>query len=103
MFQMLRNIFAPADLTELLEKGAVILDVRSSAEFKTGHIKGSKNIPLDQIGSHIQSLKKLNKPIITCCVSGNRSGSAEGILKHNGIEAYNGGSWQNVERHLKVQ
>lgn len=101
MFQVFKSLFAGADLSGIIARGAVIVDVRSAAEFREGHVKGSKNIPLDQIGSHIQSLKKLNKPIITCCGSGNRSGAAEGILKHNGIETYNGGSWQNVQKQIK--
>ena len=46
---------------ELLDKGAVIIDVRSPGEFSGGHVKGSKNIPLQSIESQIMKIKKLNK------------------------------------------
>lgn len=87
-------------IQEFIEKGAVIIDVRTTGEFASGHIKGSKNIPLDQIGSKITEIKKLNKPVIACCRSGMRSGQATSILKQNGIECLNGGGWDSLERKL---
>ena len=81
---------------EYLENGAVVIDVRTEMEFAEGHVQGSKNIPLNSIGFYIDEIKKLNKPIVTCCRSGARSGSAENILKQNGIDVINGGPWENV-------
>ena len=81
---------------ELLEKGAIVIDVRSPGEFSGGHVAGSKNIPLTKIESKIKEIKKLNKPVVACCASGMRSGQAADILKRNGIEAVNGGSWTRV-------
>ena len=46
---------------------------------------------------NIEKIKKLNKPVITCCASGMRSASAASILKQHGIEAINGGSWTKVD------
>ncbi len=82
------------------EKNAVIIDVRTYEEFAGGHIQNSKNIPLQIIESKISDIKKLNKPVIACCRSGNRSGMATRILKRNGIECINGGSWQSLQRKL---
>jgi rhodanese-related sulfurtransferase len=85
---------APAvNFEELVKNGAIIVDVRTSGEFNSGHIKGSINIPLDQINNKKDELKKKNKVIITCCRSGNRSGIAESMLQSAGIECYNGGPW----------
>lgn len=89
-----------SDIKDFIERGAVILDVRTLGEYKAGHIKGSKNIPLDQIQGKVQELKKLNKPIIACCRSGARSGQATSFLKQNGIECINGGGWDSLERKL---
>ena len=75
----------------------MILDVRTAGEFNTGHIVGSKNIPLDSIGSNLSELKNLNVPIITCCASGMRSGVAARQLSSVGITAVNGGSWYSVK------
>ncbi len=87
-------------MKEFMEKGAVIIDVRSPAEFQGGHIKGSKNIPLNTIGNQIDAIKKLNKPVIACCASGMRSAQATSILKSNGIEATNGGGWSSLSNKL---
>jgi len=85
---------------EFMDKGAVIIDVRTPAEYSGGHIKGSKNIPLNTIGNQIDAIKKLNKPVIACCASGMRSAQATSILKSNGIEAMNGGGWSSLSNKL---
>ena len=87
-------------IQEFIEKGAVIIDVRSPGEFAGGHIKGSKNIPLNEIGAKINEIKKQNKPVIACCASGMRSSQATSILKQNGIDAINGGGWQSLQGKL---
>ncbi|WP_298394554.1 rhodanese-like domain-containing protein [Flavobacterium sp.] len=88
------------NIKNFVEKGAVIIDVRTPGEFQGGHIKGSKNIPLNTIGNQIESIKKLNKPVIACCASGMRSAQATSILKSNGIDAMNGGGWSSLENKL---
>ncbi len=85
------------DLNALMERGAIILDVRTPGEFNTGHVLGSKNIPLDSITASIDELKKMNVPVITCCASGMRSGVVANQLKSVGIESVNGGSWYSVK------
>ncbi len=85
---------------EFIDKGAVIVDVRTSGGFQGGHIKGSKNIPLNTIGNQIESIKKMNKPVIACCASGMRSAQATSILKSNGIDAINGGGWSSLKSKL---
>lgn len=84
------------DLAAFAQRGAVIIDVRTPGEFKSGHGKNAKNIPLDKIGKEVSKIKAMNKPVIVCCRSGARSGQAAGILKGAGIEVINGGAWQNV-------
>jgi phage shock protein E len=88
------------NVKEFMNKGAVIIDVRTVGEFRDGHIKGSKNIPLNTIGNQIESIKKLNKPVIACCASGMRSSQATSILKSNGIECINGGGWSSLESKI---
>lgn len=98
MFNFIKNLFGEsADLKELHANGAVIIDVRTPGEYNSGHGKNAINIPLNTIESNISKIKKYDKPVITCCRSGMRSGQAAGILKANGIEAYNGGTWQSVD------
>ncbi len=87
-------------IQEFKDKGAIVIDVRSQGEFAGGHIKGAKNIPLNEIGNKINDIKKLNKPVIACCASGMRSSQATSILKQNGIDAINGGGWQSLQNKL---
>jgi len=101
MLSFIKNLFSPStDFKTLLNEGAVIIDVRTRAEYEAGHIEGSKNIPLDSIKSRIAEIKKYGKPVVTVCRSGSRSAMAKGILQGNGIQAYNGGSWIILKNHL---
>ncbi|WP_313500586.1 rhodanese-like domain-containing protein [Kaistella carnis] len=89
--------FTKTDYKKLVNKGAIILDVRSKGEYSSGHIKGSINIPVDQLQNNLSKLKDKNKTIITCCASGMRSGSAKTILLNNGYtDVHNGGGWGSL-------
>jgi phage shock protein E len=84
------------ELPDLIEKGAVVVDVRSQSEFLQGSRPGSVNIPLNEMSSRYKDLDK-NKTVILCCASGARSGMAVGILKKNGFSrVVNAGSWMNT-------
>ncbi len=81
----------------LLANGALIIDVRTPEEYKAGHIKESVNIPLNVIPNKVNELKRKNKPIVTCCRSGARSGMAAQQLRSAGIVVENGGPWTTVK------
>ncbi len=104
MIKTIKKIFGlgpKVDYVQLMKNGAVIIDVRTKAEFQGGHIRGSINIPLQVLESNLSKIKK-DKPVITCCASGMRSASAKGILKSKGFtEVYNGGGWNNLQ--YKIQ
>jgi len=98
----LLGIGPPTNYKQLLNEGGIILDVRTKGEFVGGHIKGSLNIPVDQLSSQLAKLKNKNQPIITCCASGMRSASAKGILATNGYsQVFNGGGWHSLQSKLK--
>lgn len=79
---------------QLVKQGAVILDVRTEAEYETGHIRGSVNIPVAQLQNNLNRLPDKQKAVITCCASGIRSASAKNILESNGYKnVYNAGNW----------
>jgi rhodanese-related sulfurtransferase len=96
----LQKLFGGPDLGSYLEQDAVIIDVRTRAEFKDAHGDKAINIPLDEVPRNLEKIKKYNKPVIACCRSGARSGSATDFLRANGIDAVNGGPWQTVQRAL---
>jgi rhodanese-related sulfurtransferase len=84
------------DLKSIIDCGALIIDVRTPNEFMAGHIEGSLNIPLDEIGRAMEWLQK-DVPTVLVCESGSRSSYALSILRANGFEkVYNGGSWDSL-------
>ena len=93
------NIFGGSkneNLATLVNEGAFLVDVRSSGEFAESNVKGSTNIPLDQVSSNLNKFKGKEK-IIVFCRSGIRSGQAKTILEQNGFtNVTNGGTWQNI-------
>lgn len=103
MLNTFKNIFQknkPVNFSLLLKSGAQIVDVRTPAEFVTGHIKGSINIPLQNLSTGFKKLKK-DKPIITCCASGMRSATAKSLFEESGFkEVHNGGGWEVLNSKL---
>lgn len=90
------------DYAALVKQGAIILDVRTKSEYDMGHIKGSMNVPVDQLGTNLNKLKEKNKAIITCCASGMRSATAKNILKASGYtDVHNGGSWSGLQNKIR--
>ncbi len=102
MIQFIKKILGmeTIDFKELIDKKAQIIDVRTPAEFKNGHIKNAKNIPLQSLRDQLSKIDK-NKPVITVCASGMRSASAKSILKQNNFEVYNGGGWTSLQNKIK--
>jgi len=103
MFNFFKNLFKQKpsiNFQELVQKGAIIVDVRTPGEFMTGHIKGALNIPINTLVSRLNTLPN-NKPLITCCASGMRSATGRQILISKGYEeVYNGGPWTVLNKKL---
>lgn len=90
------------DLYKILnEDSATVIDVRTEAEFVSGNVKNSINIPVDKIVDSVDKIRKSERPIVLCCASGGRSSVAVEYLNNLGIKnIYDGGSWKNVEMQL---
>ena len=68
--------------SELLQGGAIILDVRSAGEFKGARVKGAINIPLGDLKSLAPAqLPDRSRPILVHCLSGGRSAIARHQLR----------------------
>ena len=89
-----------ADAVRLMNKGAVVVDVRAENEFAGGHLVNARNVPLARIQSGDDPLKKQRKKILlTVCDSGLVSSRAATMLRKAGYEnvfSLKGGlrSWQ---------
>jgi phage shock protein E len=89
-----------SNIKKALQRGAIIIDVRTGIEYDQGHVPGAWNIPVDRISINTGRIRAAKRPVILCCNSGARSSMALQLLKEQGItDVYNGGNWENV---LKV-
>ena len=76
----------PLDAVRLLNQGALVIDVRTKAEFDGGHIIDAKHVPQDEIAQSAEMLKRFReKVVIACCESGMRSGAAARVLRAQGF------------------
>lgn len=103
MLQSIKNLLGigpKVNVEELIKNGATIVDVRTRGEYAGGHVRGSVNIPLDQLSAQLSRLKDKEKPIVTCCASGMRSGAARNFLRSQGYNnVHNGGSWLSLRKY----
>lgn len=78
----------PATLRDLTRdgEGPRLLDVRTPGEFRTAHIPGSYNVPLDTLREHRgELLHHLDEDVILICRSGARAAQAEQALAEAGL------------------
>ncbi|MEQ9080192.1 MAG: rhodanese-like domain-containing protein [Sandaracinaceae bacterium] len=79
----------------VLEEDAVLLDVRTEAEFESGHARSAINIPLQELASRRAELPR-DLRIIVYCRSGGRSATAAALLSREGYEVLDAGGLDNV-------
>ena len=83
----------------LLDHGAMLIDVRSSAEWRAGHAPSAVHIPLEPLESRLRPLPPSTR-FVTACRVGGRSGRAAAVLRSAGYSASNlrGGmlAWQRA-------
>ncbi|MDP1826460.1 MAG: rhodanese-like domain-containing protein [Archangium sp.] len=92
IFKRLGQI-SSAKARQLVQSGAKLVDVRSAAEFASGHIPGAVNVPVGELGAKVKSLGAKDKPVIVYCASGTRSAMARSVLKGQGFaQVFNLGS-----------
>jgi phage shock protein E len=90
------------EAAEYLKNGALVIDVRSEAEFESGHLTRAINLPLDKINILTSSMvKSKNQVLLLHCQSGMRSGAAIKRLVEMGYtKSYNLGSYDRASQIL---
>ena len=84
--------YTPAQVAEKLRTGepVVLLDVRTDSERQRSSIKGSIHIPMHQVRSRLDDLKKhQGKEIICFCAVGGRSAAVAAMLHKQGFTVAN--------------
>jgi rhodanese-related sulfurtransferase len=82
------------------DSGAVVLDVRGSDEYASGHLPNSRNIPAGDLDKRAGELPA-GKPVIVVCASGSRAARAAAALRKAGrddVFCLDGGisGWQHA-------
>lgn len=73
---------------QLINRGAMVVDVRTPEAYGEGHIANSKNIPLTQIAEDAGIVKKKkDKVMVTVCDNGLVAKRAADLLRKFGFEA----------------
>lgn len=77
---------SPAQYTsQFTDAGAshLLVDVRTAAEFASGHLAGAVNIPVEALSGRLSEISA-DQPVVVYCRSGNRSASAAALLRQAG-------------------
>ena len=80
-----RGRVSGAQAKQLVDGGALLLDVRSPGEFGSMHIPGATNIPVQELKGRLGELGAKDRDIVLYCASGMRSGGAAGMLRGAGF------------------
>ena len=76
-----------ADAVRLINKGALVIDVRKPDEFQAGHIVNARNVPLERVQKDEDSIsKQKSKILLAVCADGSTAGRAAGHLRKTGYE-----------------
>ena len=92
---MLQHLFggASADVAEVdvheakrrLDAGSLLLDVREHYEWREGHARGARHLPLGELSQRLSEIPT-DREVLVICRSGNRSRSAAGLLQRAGYK-----------------
>ncbi len=77
-----------ADIPALDTEKVLLLDIRSREEFERSGLKGSVNVPFDEISTGLSKLPK-DKPVYVLCRTGDLSGEVAEILEDREYDVYN--------------
>jgi rhodanese-related sulfurtransferase len=78
---------SPADAVRLINKGALVIDIRKPEDFEQGHIVNARNIALERLAKDDDAInKQKNKILLAVCGDGASSGRAAGLLRKAGYE-----------------
>lgn len=88
----------------VMEKNALLIDVRTPEEFRSGAIPDALNMPHDRIGETIASAAPDKKtPLYLYCRSGRRVGVAMATLKEQGYSVmHNLGGIEEARKKLAL-
>lgn len=88
LFKKKYESVSPAAAKALQSSGALLIDVRESHEYKSGHAAGARHISLSSLPNRLRDLPK-ERDILVICQSGARSANAANYLAGQGYKVTN--------------
>ncbi|ENM3983275.1 rhodanese-like domain-containing protein [Vibrio cholerae] len=83
---------------QMINEGALLIDVRTVEEYAQGHLDTALNWPLSEVETAFNAIEK-ERPIVLYCRSGNRSGIAQKYLLEQGYtRVHNGGGYEEMRQ-----
>jgi rhodanese-related sulfurtransferase len=78
----------PSEAVALINKDALVLDLRNAEAFSRGHIVNAKNLPIDEFPAKRDAvLGSKTKPVVAVCDTGISSGKIVSELRKSGFES----------------
>ena len=93
------DVTAAAQGWEMIQNGALLIDVRSQSEYDQGHVEGATLIPHTELDRIVQAIgPDRDRAVVVYCRSGRRSGSVEAALEKMGYtHIFNATGWEALE------
>lgn len=88
------------DIPKLLERGAVLVDVRTLEEFVGYHLRDAVNIPFEDLDQYLDAIRSWRRPVVVYSADDQRSRRALIKLHNHGITAYDAGSVEELRLNL---
>jgi rhodanese-related sulfurtransferase len=79
-------VFEHTHHRQLVEQGALLLDVRTHTEFHEGHVPRAHNIPVQELAARLHEVGPTSRPVVVYCRSGGRSAAATQLLRQAGYQ-----------------
>lgn len=92
-----RKVIKMTTVEAIKNPNASLVDIREPYELEVdGFVEKAINIPMGEIPARLEELKEMPKPLVIFCRSGKRASSVLNFLNEIGIEAFNGGGFNDV-------
>ena len=101
-FRQSREVGAVEAVQLINRRDALVIDVRNTGDFESGHIANARHIAEAQLADRIKDLEKhKSRPIVVACKTGSRAPVVSGLLRKQGFAeafALRGGilAWQQA-------
>ncbi len=91
---------AKLDIPKLIERGAVLLDVRTLEEFVGYHLPDAVNIPFENLDQQLDVIRSWRRPVVVYSADDQRGRRALIKLHNHGIAAFDAGSLEELRLNL---